>query len=294
MNRNVKSLSREERHPKWTAGLDYFRYRSKDFADTDPMIDRLREIQEQDMSRASSLKPWKFQGYRGWQTDSVRWGQRGGRVLWESSGTMAACTLDRMVLSSGVALRIDLQITLQLCTPRPTLGSLLLSSATPTSPSSQTPRTLRGVHTETSGLWLGTVGRRTAPRYIRVYDKGVEQRAALPGLLWRVEVEAKQTEAQALWQQNRARLNDPTFCASYCASSLKSSGCSWPFGAIGNESVSVRRELELPPTPTRLASWLCTSVRPVIPRLLTVFTVGEVLTMLGLSDVAGPTGKDDA
>lgn len=112
--------------------------------------------------------------------------------------------------------------------------------------------------------------------------------------MWRIELEAKYSHARELWRKESHRLNEPEFCANYCVSSLKSSGCSWPFGDIGGERLVQSLGGKTQSTPSRLAGWICASVAPVIPRLLTVYTVGEVLMMLGLSDVAAPTGKDNA
>lgn len=294
MQRTLTKHASEDRPEKWTAGVDWFRYRTADFRDTKPLLDAIRDVQQQDYERAGKLSRWRFQGYEGWQTETVRYGQRGGRVIWESSGGKAPSTLGLSALCDGCALRIDLQITLSLSTPQPTFGSSLLTSITRTSrPSNRTP-TLLGLHTATSGLWLGTVGRRTHRSYLRIYDKGVESRLAPKGKMWRVELEAKHSHAAELWLKNQHQLKDPAFCARYCVSCLKSSGCSWPFGDIGGDGEDLTLGRDTRTTPSRLASWLISSVAPTIPRLLTVFSVAEVLEMLNLSGVAAPTGKDNA
>lgn len=195
---------------------------------------------------------------------------------------------------AGYALRIDTHLTLALSESLPSFGTCLLGSTTPISTYPRRKSILVSHHTATSGLWLGTVGKRTGPSYLRVYDKGVEQRCAPPGLLWRIELEAKQQHARKLWADNRQRLSDPTFCASYSLQSLTSRGFSWPFGALASESLDTRAGPRPQSTPTKLAAWLVLSVRPAISRLRTVFTVAELLEMLGLSDVAAPTGKDNA
>jgi hypothetical protein len=294
MKRKVKQLVREDRPEKWTAGLDWFRWMTHEADDPKDVVHRCQAITQSDYDNASSVKPWSFVGFKGWASDSIRWGQRGGRVLWESSGEKAPFTLGRMEPSIGYASRIDLQITMSLSTPQLTFGSSLHKSTTQNSNSQHQNQKLRGLTTATSGLWLGTVGPRTSPNYLRIYDKGVESKLAEPGKLWRVELEAKYSHARELWRNHRDQLTDPKFCANYCASSLKRSGCSWPFGDIAKGDVELKLGSNPQTTPSRLASWISLSVRPVIPRLLTVFSVGEVLTMLGLSDVAAPTGNDNA
>lgn len=294
MQRTIKDRGRVVSLQKWTGGIDWFRWRTAEFNDTKPLIEAIYGIQERDRARASNIRRWSFQGYRGWQTDSIRWGQREGKVLWESSGSQARDMLDLSEVCTGYALRIDTQITLALSEPLPSFGTCLLGSTTPISTSPRRTRTHFGVATATNGLWLGTVGKRTGPSYLRVYDKGVESRCAAPGLLWRIEMEAKHHHARKLWELNRENLKRPEFCASYSVQSLTSRGFSWPFGTLDGESHDVSAGPKQRSTVQSLAAWLVLSVRPAISRMLTVFTVAELLQMLGLSDVAAPIGKDNA
>jgi hypothetical protein len=294
MERTLRSRGREVSLQKWTGGIDWFRWVTTEFNDTAELQRALHAIQERDRARASNLRRWSFQGYRGWQTDSVRWGQRNGRVLWESSGSRAADMMGLSDACAGYTSRIDTHCTLTLSTPLPSFGTCLLGSTSPTSRSRSSLSTLVGHRGSTIGLWLGTVGRRTAPSYIRVYDKGVESRCAAPGVLWRIELEAKHQHARKLWELNRGKLKSPAFCASYSVQSLTSQGFSWPFGPLDDESHDVTAGPRPKSTVQSLAAWLVLSVRPVISRMLTVFTVGELLQMLGLSDVAAPTGNNNA
>src|SRR6185369_10858770 len=260
-----------------------------EFNDTDALQRALHEIQEGDRARASNIRRWSFQGYRGWQTDSVRWGQRNGRVLWESSGSQAHDMMGLSDACAGSACRIDTHCTIVLSESLPSFGTCLLGSITPTSAYPSPRRIQVGQHGSTTGLWLGTVGKRTSPSYLRVYDKGVEARCAPPGVLWRIELEAKHQHARKLWESNRERLKSPEFCASYSVQSLTSRGFSWPFGLLDDASLDVTAGPRPKSTIQSLAAWVVLSVRPVISRLLTVFTVGELLEMLGLSDVAAAT-----
>jgi hypothetical protein len=294
MQRTLTRDGREVCLQKWTGGIDYFRWQTSEFNDTDDLQRALREIQDKDRGRASNLRRWSFEGYRGWQTDTVRWGQRNGRVLWESSGSAAAATLDLSELCTGYASRIDTHCTLALSTPQPSFGTSLLGSISPTSTSRSSRLTQVGLHTATNGLWLGTVGKRTAPSYIRVYDKGVEARCAAPGVLWRIELEAKRQHARKLWLTNSQNLRQSAWCASYSVASLTSRGFSWPFGPLDDTSHDTSAGPKPKSTIQSLAAWLVLSVRPAVSRMLTVFTVAELLEMLGLSAVAAPIGKDNA
>lgn len=293
MQPNIKRFPRTVRPLAWTAGLDWIRRR----VDWDPGLslarDAARQIQETDYRKGSSIKRWSFQGFNGWRSESIRWGERGGSLIWEASGERAAPTAALMVKSGGYALRIDLQITLLLSTSLPSFGMYLLPSSPETTRTPLRRRTQVGLATANSGLWLGTVGRRTSPSYIRIYDKGVESKTRPLGELWRVELEAKKRHARTLWNTHSESLATPEFCARYTISSLTRSGSTWPFAGLGDTPIdaALGRKEETPAW--RLALWLQHSVRPAIPRLLNVFSVAEVLEMLGMKDVAAPTGRDN-
>lgn len=289
----LREHAKSSRPEKWTAGIDWFRWKVDRLKAVRNVLGRIRELQSQDAQRASAVRPWRFQGYEGLQTDSIRWGKRSGVLLWESSGEKAASTLAFMGKSDGYALRCDLQITVGLSSSVPRFGTSLLPSSRATIRTPRRSRSLVTVTTRTDGLWLGTVGRRTSRNYLRVYDKGVESKLAPAGHVWRVELEAKYSHARQICQDHWSSLNDPKFCASYVVSSLMRSGSRWPFMDLANSPVDIRLGRKEETTAGRLAVWLTHSVRPTIPRLLTVFSVAEVLRMLDLSDVAVPTGRDN-
>lgn len=287
----LKENTSASRPEKWTAGVDWFRYKVEHPDHIHPTMEAIRELQCNDAERASAVKPWRFQGYEGLATDSIRWGKRGGLVLWESSGARAADTMGFMAPSGGSALRIDLQVTFKFSTSQPHLGTSLMPSSQATTPTRRHRPIRVGLSTATDGLWLGTVGRRTSPSYIRVYDKGVESKLAAPGLIWRVEVEAKNTHSRELCQTHLSSLANPKFCASYVASSLTRLGSHWPWPELAKLPVDVKLGRKEETTAGKLACWVKHTVGPTIPRLLTVFTVAEVLEMLNLSAVAVPTGR---
>lgn len=282
------SVNRPE---KWTAAVDWFRWKVDRLPQVRKVLGRIKELQSQDVERASSCKPWRFCGYEGVATDSIRWGKRGGFLLWESSGARAANTMAFMGTSGGYALRIDLQVTLKFSSALPSFGTQLMPFSQGIPTTQRRSRIHSGLTTATCGLWLGTVGRRTSPSFLRIYDKGVESKMAPKGMMWRVELEAKRNHARQLWQDHGSSLSDPKFCASYVASSVTRSGSRWPFSELAESHVDIKLGKQEATTAGSLAIWLTHTVRPTIPRLLTVFTVAEVLEMLNLSDVAAPTGR---
>lgn len=294
MQPNLQWHSKATRPLAWTAGVDWFRFIVDRPSDVPQARDRCDYIQWEDTQRASSYKPWRFQGYDGWATDSVRYGLRGGKLLWECSGVQAPSTMARMGECSGYSSRIDLQITLRLSTGQPQFGTSLLGCSPETIRHLRSSRTQTGLSVSSTGLWLGTVGRRTSPSYFRLYDKGVESKSAPPGEVWRLELEAKGVHAKGLGCKYRGELMQPTWCGRYLVRHWKSLGYSWPFEQFTDAPPESAVLPEPTSTPGKLAIWLTHSVRPTIPRLLTVFTVAEVLEMLNLSAVAAPTGKGNA
>jgi hypothetical protein len=287
LKENIKS-SRPE---KWTAGVDWFRWKVERMDMVRETLARIAQLQEADIEQASRVRPWSFQGYEGVATDSIRWGKRSGKLIWESSGERAASTMAFMGPSGGYCLRCDLQTTLTFSSSQPHLGTSLMRSSQATTPTLRRSPILRGVSTRTDGLWIGTVGRRTSRSYLRLYDKGVESKLAPKGMMWRVELEAKHSHSRQLCLDHLTSLQNPKFCASYVASSVMRSGLRWPFSELASLPVDVNLGRKQETTAGSLAIWLTHTVRPTIPRLLTVFTVAEVLEMLKLSGVAAPIGR---
>lgn len=290
MKENVKY----PRPEKVTAGLDWFRWKMRHAGKDSPTMDHILTIQQEDYQRGEKVEPWSFQGFRGWKSPSIRYGLKDLELIWESSGETTHSTLIRMPPSSGVAKRLDLHTTLTFSSPQEEFGEQCLKYSTPmpSPPPSNTP--LVGRSRRTDGLYCGTVGKRTHPRYWRVYDKGIESRSAPKGHVWRLELEAKGTLAEELCKTYRDQLTDPTFCAQYCVSSWRAQGHSWPVGFRIDEVHVVDAPRKPPSSITGLMFWAMQSVRPVTQRLLRVYSVAEVLEALGLSGVASPKEIPDA
>lgn len=291
MQSDVRKQMSASRPEKWTAGVDWYRFIVDKPGDIPLARDRADYLMWEDEKRASSVKPWKFQGFQGWASDRIRYGERGGKLLWECSGEQAADTMARMGSFTGYSSRIDLQTTWKLSTGQPQFGTSLLGCSQETIRRRPYSQTQIGLSVSSTGLWLGTVGRRTSPSYWRLYDKGVESKQAPPGVLWRLELECKGRLARTLGCKFQKELQQPTLCGRFLVQRWKSSGFSWPFEQYTDAPLDTALLAAPPMTALRLARWLRSSVAPTIPRLLTVYTVAELLEMLKLSDVAAPTGR---
>lgn len=278
----------------WTAAPDYFRTKVSGPKKIREAIDAIRYVQGEDASRAGKLRPWTFQGWKGVASPSVRWGVRDLSLIWESSGEITPFTMTRLQPFIGSGKRLDLQTTWTFSSGLPSFGAWCLKSSTRTTKRQRPNGTLVGRWKRTDGAFVGQVGKRTHPEYFRVYDKGVESNSAPIGHKWRLELETKGTLAEDLCRLPVGQLTDPQFCARYLTSSWARAGFSLPLTNFAEriDVLSVRRR---PPSPAgALLMWTSTTVRPAVERLLTVFTVEDVLSALGLSDVATSRRKYDA
>lgn len=294
MQHALTEAKHEDRLKNWTAGPDWFRTKVTDLATEREGLEAIRVLQYEDVQRGEKLRPWSFQGWKGAATPSVRWGLRRGSLIWETSGEATPFTMIRLQSFIGSGLRIDLQLTLDFTSPQPRYGRSCLRQRTQTTTRQNSVGPLVGESRRTDGYYCGTVGRRTHPRYFRLYDKGVESNSAPIGQKWRLELETKGTLAEDLCKLGTTVLTDSSFCARYCSSAWRQAGFSLPGGArIGDVALLAPRKPP-PTTAPRVMSWLWTTVNPAIGRLLTVYTVDEVLTALGLSDVATSRRLNDA
>jgi hypothetical protein len=294
METSVIKHARLDRPISWTAGPDWFRWKVGTMNDARRVEEAARSIQTNDFSRGSKLQKWSFQGYRGWASDSIRWGRKDWNLIWETSGESTPFTLTAMPTSSGLCKRLDLQVTLCYSTPQLSFGAKCLKYSTPTKSRRRSTRSRVGVTTRTDGLFIGTVGTRTGHSYWRVYDKGVESKTAAPGLKWRLELETKYSLAETLCKENPSVLTSLESCASYCVQSWRSQGFSWPADEPTGSSKNVVAPRRPQPSAIALANWLSLTVAPTMPRLLAVFSANEILQMLGLQDVCSPKRSENA
>lgn len=187
-----------------------------------------------------------------------------------------------MPLSGGRATRIDLHSTVLLSQPQRDFGTRCLTPEVMTHPHRLPSGTPVGLSWGADGMWLGTVGRRTSPEYVRLYDKGVEARLWGAGRMWRLELEVKYRHAEVLCREHSRDLLSPKWVASYVTSRWLSFGLRWPLQYEGESLGAVRPGPKPDATPDALLAWMSRSVAPVASRLLRVKPLDEVLLALGL------------
>lgn len=245
-----------------------------------------RRIIEEQRQRGSRVAPWRAEGYHGEASEQCASGSRADTDYLRLSGSLAGSRWSEIPQCSGHPTRLDVQTTLTLRESRKSLGSIIWKERR-SNPSPFRGRPPKRVYSQGScGLWLGTVGTRTARSYLRVYDKGIEKKTHPAGYRWRIELEAKQSLARGLWAELQSASDAPAWCMQTCERSIRSVDGSWPIESSGNSR-------PLPPVPTgelesvqRTKNWLAASVRPSIERLLEFCDTDELLALLGLDAYA--------
>lgn len=270
------------------SGVDWITHIAERKSDVEYVTALAEEVGREDAAAGSKQRSFSFMGYRGWHHARVRLGHSYGKALVQSSGSAAEYIATRLRSSSGRTTRLDVQATIRLSRPHSSFASRSISwSLASRSPKSES-RIRRGFSSDSSGLAIGTVGPRTAPRYLRVYDKGVQSGTADPGVLWRLELEAKYGLAEALWQEFKTTEDPAPWCYGSLEAQWKSSDSPWLLPKSSDQRSALRAPKREPAPAVVLAGWLRTTVAPTLPRVLAVYSVGELLEVLGLSDLAMP------
>lgn len=274
-------------------GIDWITFLTDTRSEGDAIEEIANEWKEIDLGVGSKLKGFSWQGYRGWATASVRRGWMGHRSALLSSGAAAAFISTRLRSFSGRCTRLDVQATCSFSKTQLHFGrrAISLSTRSRQLPPSSRPR--RGFSSDNRGCRIGTVGKRTGERYLRAYDKGVEAKALPPGYRWRLELEAKHDLAEGLWSDFRKATDVEGWCYARLEEQWRQSGCSWPLASSGSQLAPLARPEREPAPAHALLAWMRTSVAPTIPRVLTTYDVTEVLSALGLSDVAMARHRSD-
>jgi DNA relaxase NicK len=247
-----------------------------------------RRLMEEERALGGKLRGFSGLGYSGWKCGRVTWGAREDGELLQISSCLAQSTWTHLRSSLGRPTRLDFQTTFRSTPSQKRLGTRILSPRATVHRSRSGRPPLKTESWATSGYYLGTVGRRTARSYLRIYDKGVEQGTEPPGTLWRIEWEAKRDLPGVLWTETKesgdASLSSLRFCERVC----KSVDCWWPLPSsteIGEVPKVAPRD---PPEVERTLKWMDQMVRPAIERLLPSLGTERLLQALGLDAYAVP------
>lgn len=252
-----------------------------------------RRLVGEQVARGAIVRPVGFQGYWGEGAESCAYGFRSDSGYLRLSGQVASSHWSELLSCSGHPTRLDVQTTIVLKESDTRLGTRVIKTRKAAASALHHRPVKRALHRDSAGLWIGTAGTRTSPKYIRVYDKGVEERSAPPGKKWRIELEAKQHLARSLFAEIRKCEDCSTWSTECCQRAIQSVAGSWPLSSrSGLVSLPPAPERELPSI-ARTRAWMETSVAPAVERLVIALGTSEVLRILGLDGYAEAFNRED-
>jgi len=231
---------------------------------------------------------FRLNGYQGWRTGRVRYGERENAGLIQLSGELAHTWFDDVYSHADHVTRLDVAVTVDTGVEDPLLGKQAYDAACQL-------REVRPhlaqpwcVH-DANGGWTTYVGARTSDWFLRLYDKHAEAVADHDDVAagqyercWRYELEAKGMAAPALAREVYKSLTRASYIRGYVARWCTDHGIIPAYGMEGDVAKlsALRRRSD---RTTRL-QWLGKSVAPAVRWLLETGDRTEVLEALGLED----------
>ncbi len=188
----------------WDVGVDYIT------ATAPPETQEAEAIEDLGLSALGrmqhaghTLKPRTLFGYVGMECGVVFVGKREDGFMVKVSSAPAhpfAVELAEKMPTVNIT-RLDLQVTLQSKTDQPRLAREIQRDLEDAHAASKSRRPLN-IHYERDErngdcLWIG---KRTSPRFLRIYDKTRDENGKVPPHLWRYEVEFKAKQATQVWR----------------------------------------------------------------------------------------------
>jgi hypothetical protein len=264
------------------AGIDYLTVTTRS-PDQRGDLERLgRSLVAMEELSGNREREWTYKGYVGQTCGSATWGVREGDALLRcSSGLADDVAGDALRLAGNVA-RLDLAVTVRYenhnqpslpdeyrraCVRAKELGGVQCVGAIVNNRSGRT-------------LLLGS---RTSSRYGRLYDKEHESKRPEYEGCWRWEVEYKGTAANQVAATARDLPETTPLALSGVHAFFTGRGLAPPWAP--DHDVKVPR-LRHPTTDAeRQLLWLQHQVRPVVQRLVPIFTVEGLSAVLGLTEL---------
>jgi hypothetical protein len=225
-----------------------------------------------------------WNGYIGWRTEGISYGDRDDGTLVRLSGQQARLHGDVLSGRCDHVSRVDFQVTLK----EPNEAKDWAEAAADTVSgdarvsSGQTAMAVISSNRSRSTLYLG---RRISDRFYRVYDKHAESKGEWPAGSWRFEVEFKGRRAEhygALLAQCRGVSE---WSRSVVAHTFQDYGFTLPSDAIPR--------LWFDKTPRRQTTdegrlrYLGTCVRPMVQKLREAYGTETIIKLLDLNDDGG-------
>lgn len=225
-------------------------------------------------------RAFKFGGYEASGYPFMSFGVRDDGCILVSKGEAAELVIRDYMPVYGRASRVDVALDVTLKSPNPRWGeesSRLTSKGVRIGKFLYYPTYIRSFEGGETCYW----GSRRGRFLLRLYDKGALAQSADEGVLWRLEVQLNREAAQAFMETVRTR---PLDLSSVCKSVVLAKFVD--VGIITNEGFDLAlAKLDYAVStyePERTLSWIRTSVRPAIERLIMEGLENQVREATGL------------
>lgn len=209
----------------------------------------------------------------------------GTHVFAQVTSDLARARATELLAHATHVSRLDLQTTAE-CAPGAALGLARRAYKAPASPSRAGRPPARTLVQSQAGGASCLFGSRHSEVYGRLYDKGVESGWAVPGTIWRWEVELKGDTATLTWNE----LAQVESIEAAAAAVVWQRFMLWgsPPPQENPASDYLRIGLASEPDVTRSLLWLRTQVRPTVEWLAGSGHLQEVLAALNLTGDSHP------
>lgn len=263
-----------------SSGIDWLSCSTPRTDGREPLYLAATELLLQEERSGNDVKAWKSHGLHGFIAGSTVRAVSDTHVFAQVSGAAAGPALRKLLPHAQNCSRLDLQVTARTPLARTLDLAGLAYAAQEARKAGGRPLSRTIVRTRAGGATC-YLGSRRSDVFGRVYDKGVESGQALPGHVWRWEVELKR-HAAAFTAFELLQLEEVELTA---AATVREHMLSWGISSPAlPDSAGVSYSAEARSTDrARSLAWLSNYVSPTVRRLLRGGPALEVYQALGLT-----------
>lgn len=262
-----------EKAKSYTSSVDFLTITTKNDQKTWDLYNVLYKHLSEAKKVPVEVRPWKFMGFSGQAGEGWRCGVRGPEGILMLSGAYCAEMWATFAPLRSRCTRIDLAVTATFEDARLSLGEEMYTTL-------QEEAKHNGAFiSNTRGGKTVYVGSRQSRFFGRVYDKGAEQ-GALPGYVWRWELEVKKPASEPLVQGLLDSKEPQVWGASFLNGWFAERGLN-----VVELSASTKSEIEISAnvsTTEKSLAWLSSQVRPTVGKLMVAGLEAEVYEALAL------------
>lgn len=269
----------QQPHALTSAGCDWLTATARRVAANEPFHELGMMLLEEEAESGNDIRQWKWMGYHGRATNSLRVGVRRDSWLLSLSSEVARSHWREVYALADNVSRLDVQATVELDQAHPSIVRELHGEATAQRRRTGRPTNYTLLSSTISGDTL-YVGQRSSDRYLRCYDKGVESRCAPAGKLLRYECEFKRGPARAVASSMYQSPEDTAYATGVISEHFLRRGLRVPSSC---EEGRWDASSLTPADVDRKLLWLGRAIAPTVRFLLDRGRSQDVLRALGLA-----------